>query len=522
MNAKQFYLFRCFLILILATLTQFTSAQSVIYVNYAADGANDGSSWASAFLNLQDALAAAETGDEIWVAQGIYYPAPDDAEPGQTWFLLDKDIRLFGGFTGTEKTSDARDGVAHPTILSGDLLGDDVPGDLAQHREDNALHVMYVAMEITSEAVIDGFVFRGGHADEGVEEENQPFRAMGGAVLSYGEPILRNCRFTDNYAEYGGALAFLGGIDTKIEKCSFRGNGASAGGAVYVVNAATLEFEQSVFRENAATLGGAIYNSTGITRLSNCLLAGNEASENGSAIYCAGYNPEMPGLQLAHTTIADNGAAVPAIFQFTASTENPVAVIQTGNSIFANAWNYGYPPDQNAPPLISLGGNISTDESLSGQLAADHDFHAMDPGLSGDYRPAEATSLCVDFGVSLEETLSFDIEGNSRPQGFGYDIGAFESAFFNTSISSAGAPQLDACLELSPNPVREILKVDIQTPQSQELWLETLDANGRILREVRVQSPGALFQDFQELPDGIYILRLTDGKKALTKKVLKQ
>jgi len=49
---------------------------SVIYVNAdVGGGLNNGSSWANAYATLQDALAQPPaSGDQIWVAEGIYYP----------------------------------------------------------------------------------------------------------------------------------------------------------------------------------------------------------------------------------------------------------------------------------------------------------------------------------------------------------------------------------------------------------------------------------------------------------------
>ena len=48
------------------------SENSIIYVDADATGLNDGSSWADAFNDLQDAIASSTSGDSIWVADGTY------------------------------------------------------------------------------------------------------------------------------------------------------------------------------------------------------------------------------------------------------------------------------------------------------------------------------------------------------------------------------------------------------------------------------------------------------------------
>ena len=75
-----------------------------IHVDDTATGpVHDGSSWCSAFLYLQDAIAIAETGDTIRVAQGLYKP---DQGSGQTegdraaTFALLPAVTIAGGFAG--------------------------------------------------------------------------------------------------------------------------------------------------------------------------------------------------------------------------------------------------------------------------------------------------------------------------------------------------------------------------------------------------------------------------------------
>src|SRR6185436_13394223 len=66
-------------------------------------GSNDGSSWADAFqgsLGLQAALAAAVSGDQIFVAQGTYLPT--DTGLRTEAFALKNGVALYGSFLGGE------------------------------------------------------------------------------------------------------------------------------------------------------------------------------------------------------------------------------------------------------------------------------------------------------------------------------------------------------------------------------------------------------------------------------------
>jgi len=76
-----------------------------IYVDADATGAGNGSSWGDAYNYLQDALAAAQSGDEIWVAKGIYKPDQGATQtPGDRTaaFHLLNGVAIYGGFAGAK------------------------------------------------------------------------------------------------------------------------------------------------------------------------------------------------------------------------------------------------------------------------------------------------------------------------------------------------------------------------------------------------------------------------------------
>ena len=100
--------------------------QSVLYVdddNCPGPGAG---SLADPFCDLQDALVSAAFGDQIWVAEGTYKPDGPSGSRDATFQLLNG-VAIYGGFpTGFGGGAfGSRDPSSFPTILSGDLNGDD-------------------------------------------------------------------------------------------------------------------------------------------------------------------------------------------------------------------------------------------------------------------------------------------------------------------------------------------------------------------------------------------------------------
>ncbi len=91
----------------------------VIHVDADAGGASNGFSWADAHTDLQPALVAASSGDEIWVAEGTYKPT--NGTDRMISFTLVAGVAVYGGFAGTETVRGERDPAANVTTLSGDI-----------------------------------------------------------------------------------------------------------------------------------------------------------------------------------------------------------------------------------------------------------------------------------------------------------------------------------------------------------------------------------------------------------------
>ena len=274
------------------------------YVKSNATGANNGSSWLDAYTSLSDALTAAATG-QVWVAAGTYKPA---AVPANSSFKLNAGVALYGGFNGTENTLSARNPVTNVTILSGDQTGDDIVGNYASNRTDNALHVVEVVATANpnDRAIVDGFTISGGQTLVGAASPDLSRR--GGGILTTSKLTVQNCRLTDNYADTGGALAALdaaaGGLD--VYNCAFDRNGtALLGAGIYMRNlSGGSTIRRCVFSENKAIRGSLYVIASANMVVDSCQFLNNDAGPNP----CAGMYTWQTTFSLTNSTFIGNRA----------------------------------------------------------------------------------------------------------------------------------------------------------------------------------------------------------------------
>ena len=294
------------------------------FVDENATGVGDCSSWADACTDLQSALEVASDLDgdgdvEIWIATGTYKPsvtytvsgvlrgacgidgscfASDDVAM-QTFNLTEvagaldaprKEVRLYGGFDGTERSlgerevedqprftlsdgSRFKDGGSHvfanETILSGDI---GVIGDNA----DNVWHVITLSDDVALKGInvtLDGLTVQEGNANGpgDVFAGTLPYdhKSAGGiySFLAAGATVhtgltLSDITVRDNVgAERGGGLRYKdffeesGSGGVIVLDSSFINNTVADKSSALRFHGADLSISNSVFKDNTSVLG---------------------------------------------------------------------------------------------------------------------------------------------------------------------------------------------------------------------------------------------------------------------------
>lgn len=269
----------------LAILFSFShlSVCQVTYVNHNASGANNGSSWDDALTNLQNALNIATEG-EIWIAAGTYYPTYTELDTFNT-FTVSRAISIYGGFAGTETTKDDRIEGENTTILSGDLLADDIDNNFSTNKADNVFHVMTIDAPVPSTIVLDALTISGGNTRESSPNDDYSWR--GGGIYSYNTIEMTNCTFTNNFARSGAGIYLSpengGGNGSTIDNCHFTKNSTvSQAAGIFVNTVNDVSITNSIF-ENNTTNRGTVYpifcqNFT----VSDCVFRDNISSASGN------------------------------------------------------------------------------------------------------------------------------------------------------------------------------------------------------------------------------------------------
>lgn len=446
---------------ILPTPHQDTPARisQVLYVDDSATGANDGTNWDAAFVLLQDALSAALEGDEVWVAEGVYFPDQGGGKAlgsRESSFRPSADVAVVGGFTGTETQRSERAGSRGDTILSGDI-------GIVGFEGDNSLHVVYLGED---GATIDGFRITGGNAN-GISSEdkrggglyasasgltvarlsvdnNRSLVSGGGVYVALESPAFSDLLVHSNSSGRGGGMAFANVSASVASGLTVTNNSAEFGSGVYITHS-QMAFSGNVSnneRDGISTVEGTP------TILSSVI-----TSNGHEGIQVSGGSVKVINSLVAHSgsyDLATNGAV--EVYSSTLSASETVVWVTQGGSVqFWNSLLIADPQSEllfAAEPSLSLIGS-SVSSSPTGLF--DAGGNTVDPegcGISAaSYLPRKGT-VCIDAGDNHKiptdeydwdadgdstEAIPFDLAGRARVVDNGrgaVDAGAYEAKLF--------------------------------------------------------------------------------------------
>jgi Viral BACON domain len=360
------------------------SLTAQVYVKQDATGLNNGSSWQNAYTNLDTAISRTAAGS-IWVAKGNYKPSVPAIFGPYTVFAITKKIALYGGFNGDETSFAQRDFTKNSTILNGDI---GVTGDST---DNTPRVVMIYGSEVDSNTVLDGFTVKGAYYSYGhsYDYDNAAVMISGSGPSN---PIVRNCRITENLGFYGagvwvrnarplitgneifnntayegagvycsdylsdaqvignriynnrctGGYSHLAGGAIKVSAYSapfiygnlIENNAADYGGAISNESNYEITVMHNIITHNSGKNGGAIYVNGSGTKLINNLIAGNDAQRSGGALYL-----DYTIMDLTNNTITGNSS----IEYGSAIYVHDARLIATNNIIYNNTSVYYKP-----------------------------------------------------------------------------------------------------------------------------------------------------------------------------------
>ena len=410
------------------------SERVACYVKADASGANDGTSWADAYTDLQSALDPLAGCGEARVAHGVYKPTATTDRAIS--FVIPPGIAIVGGYSGIALQ---RDPSVWRSVLSGDIDADDtgpngIDVDSTQIKNNNSYHVVTMnggsfLGPIGATTILDGITITGGKAD-----------ATGDGLSGNG----------------GGLLCAAAGATCSpmLVHLVFSGNlAANGGGALYDVAGGTASpvITQSTFTGNESlNSGGAIFNNgqggSASPTIANVTFANNLSANCGSAIYDSNLAPGSTKPAIVNSTFVANsaGSGGSALCEKNlggSAAATIVNVILWGNTAPDVSSFDGFP----APTLdhVIIPGGCPANATCTNLIGTDPLLGALQN--SGGFTPAimpgigsSAIDAGFDPACAADPVGAVDQRGLPRPQGAHCDIGAVEATRLSLNVSDGG------------------------------------------------------------------------------------
>ncbi len=216
-----------------------------VYVDLAAVGVNDGTSWLNAYTDLQNAISTEPASKIFLVARGTYFPGV--AGNAAATFTLKDGQQLWGGFPAGGADFSLRDPKTEVTTLSGDLNNNNANEDGTDAKTVLTISGLTIAVKV------DGFVISGAANNGG---------NGGGIYINDCSGTFNNNIIEKNQADYGAGVycQITTATAPVIAKNLIRQNtclNIGKGGGLYVTG--EVFANNNVITENSSFFGGGLF-----------------------------------------------------------------------------------------------------------------------------------------------------------------------------------------------------------------------------------------------------------------------
>jgi parallel beta-helix repeat protein len=360
---------------------------------------------------------------------------------------------------------------------------------------------------------------------------------VGGAIYVQNDSTnvsIFNSSFDANVANgEGGAISFSGAGDYIVDGSEFTSNTADRGGAISasefkgdpVAQNASLMLTNTIIDFNLAQSQGGALNLNNIdATIYNTQLSNNfnlSANGAGGAISQNVGDSLIRSITIVNSTLVNNIAPIGAgIAQFTGLNES-VLNLNIQNTILFNPDGTDYEIEGGTPTVLSLGGNLSGDNSANSVLTNGQDQTAVNDlffvDIDDDFHLTEL-SPAINVGVDVGAPTN-DLEGNPR---LGQtDAGAYE---FQMEVATKETIISNLALKVLPNPVADVLRFELENNWSGAMQVSIFNLQGQELEKIQIRKTNGLLQgvlNVENLARGVYDLLVSNGNQAVTVKFVK-
>jgi hypothetical protein len=338
------------------------------YVDADAPAGGNGSSWAGAFNHLQDALAVAEAGDEIRVAQGVYTPEgpmpdihqasnPNPAD-GATGVSRMADLSWTPGYDAT--SHDVYFGTTSPGMFQGNQTATTFDPCTMDYSTTYYWRIVELGNWGKTVGTVWSFTtgemlpppppppsppppMGGSNIEDPIEsaaDRTATFQLINGVTIKggyagFGEPNA-DARDIDTYETIlSGDIAGDDGPDftNNDENCYHVVTGSGCDETAVLDGFTITAGNANDDYPSAHSCGGGLYNYFGSPTLNNCTFSGNSASRDGGGMF----NSEQSNPTLTNCTFTENST----IYDGGAMCNRASSPTITNCTFISNSANHG-------------------------------------------------------------------------------------------------------------------------------------------------------------------------------------